>query len=148
MLYKLEQRCIRPCLWLWHVSINIGICWVSPDKRPIRLINFRIFAFLDSSLIRIANIFQEVIPGDVTPVSNSVLMQILVSALYSSLVGKLSFFFHLFESQIRSQNSLKLPKNFHLRVILNTSFDRFFFLRLLFLLILVFYLFAAIFCMV
>ncbi|XP_030762018.1 uncharacterized protein LOC115886854 [Sitophilus oryzae] len=38
---------------------------------------------IDSSLIRVTSLFQEVIPSDILPVSNSVLMQILVSGLYS-----------------------------------------------------------------
>ncbi|XP_066248590.1 LOW QUALITY PROTEIN: uncharacterized protein KIAA0825 homolog [Euwallacea similis] len=41
---------------------------------------------IDPSLLKISNLLQEIIPVDVTPVSNSVLMQILVSALYSSFI--------------------------------------------------------------
>ncbi|CAH1127111.1 unnamed protein product [Ceutorhynchus assimilis] len=42
---------------------------------------------LDSALLRIATLFQDGIPSDVRPVSDSVLMHILVSALYSHLIS-------------------------------------------------------------
>ncbi|ERL93898.1 hypothetical protein D910_11184 [Dendroctonus ponderosae] len=57
---------------------------------------------LDPSLTKISYILQEVIPSDITPISNSVLMQTLMSALYSSLI------------MVPEKLSLKKEVTFHL----------------------------------
>ncbi|XP_044763067.1 uncharacterized protein LOC123320001 [Coccinella septempunctata] len=41
---------------------------------------------LDSTLFKVTNMIQDVVPSDITPLSNSVLLQTLISALYSELV--------------------------------------------------------------
>ncbi|KAL1505958.1 hypothetical protein ABEB36_005401 [Hypothenemus hampei] len=64
---------------------------------------------LDTSLLRAASLFQEIIPSEITPISDSVLMQILVSSLYTYFITnsedkKVTF-------QMSKQNSLESVSN-------------------------------------
>ncbi|KAJ8976340.1 hypothetical protein NQ317_009792 [Molorchus minor] len=68
-------------------AIQTGASMYQAMSLTLALLN-RLWDCANPALLRISSLLQEIIPTDTTPINNSVLLQILVGALYSTLLRK------------------------------------------------------------